>query len=93
VNATKAKEAALTVGYTMGALTPKFTYAHVWDTKTNGVKADDGINQYVIGVDYALSKRTTAYTSFGYVKHDNIIVPGTDERKERTLAVGVQHKF
>ena len=77
----------------MGALTPKFTYAHVWDTKTNGVKADDGINQYVIGVDYALSKRTTAYTSFGYVKHDNIIVPGTDERKERTLAVGVQHKF
>ena len=92
-DATKAKEAALTVGYTMGALTPKFTYAHVWDTKTNGVKADDGINQYVIGVDYALSKRTTAYTSFGYVKHDNIIVAGTDERKERTLAVGVQHKF
>ena len=92
-DATKAKEAALTVGYTMGALTPKFTYAHVWDTKTSGVKADDGINQYVIGVDYALSKRTTAYTSFGYVKHDNIIVPGTDERKERTLAVGVQHKF
>ncbi|WP_277059718.1 porin [Rivihabitans pingtungensis] len=92
-DATKAKEAALTVGYTMGALTPKFTYAHVWDTKTNGVKADDGINQYVIGVDYALSKRTTAYTSFGYVKHDNIIVADTDERKERTLAVGVQHKF
>ena len=100
VNATKAKEAALTVGYTMGALTPKFTYAHVWDTKThvwdtkaNGVKAvDDGINQYVIGVDYALSKRTTAYTSFGYAKHDNVIA-GTDERKERTLAVGVQHKF
>lgn len=93
VDAKKTKEAALTVGYTMGALTPKFTYAHVWDTKTNGVKADDGINQYVIGVDYALSKRTTAYTSFGYVKHDNIIVDGTDERKERTLAVGVQHKF
>lgn len=93
VNATKAKEAALTVGYTMGALTPKFTYARVWDSKTDGVKADDGINQYVIGVDYALSKRTTAYTSFGYVKHDNIIVDGTDERKERTLAVGVQHKF
>lgn len=93
VDSTKAKEAALTVGYTMGALTPKFTYAHVWDTKTNGVKADDGINQYVIGVDYALSKRTTAYTSFGYVKHDNIIVADTDERKERTLAVGVQHKF
>lgn len=93
VDAKKTKEAALTVGYTMGALTPKFTYAHVWDTKTNGVKADDGINQYVIGVDYALSKRTTAYTSFGYVKHDNVIVAGTDERKERTLAVGLQHKF
>ena len=91
-DATKAKEAALTVGYTMGALTPKFTYAHVWDTKTNGVKADNGINQYVIGVDYALSKRTTAYTSFGYAKHDDVIA-GTDERKERTLAVGVQHKF
>lgn len=93
VNATKDKEAALTVGYTIGALTPKFTYARVWDSKTNGVKADDGLSQYVVGVDYALSKRTTAYTSFGYVKHDNIIVAGTDERKERTLAVGVQHKF
>lgn len=93
IDATKAKEAVLTVGYTIGALTPKFTYAHVWDTKVNGTKADDGINQYVVGVDYALSKRTTAYTSFGYVKHDNIIVAGTDERKERTLAVGLQHKF
>ena len=48
----------------MGALTPKFTYAHVWDTKTNGGRLT-GTNQYVIGVDYALSKRTTAYTSFG----------------------------
>ena len=89
----KAKRSRPDRGLHHGRLTPKFTYAHVWDTKTNGVKADDGINQYVIGVDYALSKRTTAYTSFGYVKHDNIIVAGTDERKERTLAVGVQHKF
>lgn len=92
-DATKDKEAALTVGYTIGALTPKFTYARVWDSKINGTKIDDGISQYVVGVDYSLSKRTTAYTSFGYVKHDSSIVAGSDDRKERTLAVGVQHKF
>lgn len=84
----KAQEAALTLGYTIGAFTPKFTYARVWDIKENGVKIDDSsLNQYVVGVDYALSKRTTTYASYGYVDHK------ADVSSEQTFAVGVQHKF
>lgn len=85
----KAKEAALTLGYTIGAFTPKFTYARVWDIKADSVKvADSSQNQYVVGVDYALSKRTTTYASYGYVDHK-----ANDVSSEQTFAVGVQHKF
>ena len=85
----KTKEAALTLGYTIGAFTPKFTYARVWDIKANGVKIEDNaLNQYVVGVDYALSKRTTTYASYGYVDHK-----ANDVSSEQTFAVGVQHKF
>lgn len=85
----KTKEGALTVGYTIGAFTPKFTYARVWDIKENGVKIDDSsLNQYVVGVDYALSKRTTTYASYGYVDHK-----ANEVSSEQTFAVGIQHKF
>lgn len=85
----KTKEAALTVGYTIGAFTPKFTYNRVWDIKANDNKIDDSsLNQYVVGVDYALSKRTTTYASYGYVDHK-----ADKASSEQTFAVGVQHKF
>ena len=85
----KTKEAALTVGYTIGAFTPKFTYNRVWDIKQNDNKiADRALNQYVVGVDYALSKRTTTYASYGYVDHK-----ANEVSSEQTFAVGVQHKF
>ncbi|WP_281660439.1 porin [Microvirgula aerodenitrificans] len=85
----KTQEAALTLGYTIGAFTPKFTYARVWDIKANGNKIEDNaLNQYVVGVDYALSKRTTTYASYGYVDHK-----ANDVSSEQTFAVGVQHKF
>ena len=85
----KTKEAALTVGYTIGAFTPKFTYNRVWDIKQNDNKiADSSLNQYVVGVDYALSKRTTTYASYGYVDHK-----ANEVSSEQTFAVGVQHKF
>ena len=67
----KSKEAGFTVGYSLGAFTPKFSYGRVWGVKT--VEGDTDINghlnQYVVGVDYALSKRTTAYASYGYVQN------------------------
>jgi predicted porin len=65
----KAQEYALTAAYTFGAITPKFTYAHGDDFKVNGVKQNDtGYDQYVLGADYALSKRTTIGAQYGQIK-------------------------
>jgi predicted porin len=84
----KYREAGVTVGYTIGALTPKFSYGRLWNLKVDGEKLDERVNQYVLGVDYALSKRTTTYASLGYAHHSN-----DDLETERTVAVGVKHKF
>jgi len=92
----KSKEAGVTVGYTIGAFTPKFSYGRVWGMKTvEGNNDINGhLNQYVVGVDYALSKRTTAYASYGYVSNSfRDAVTDTKLENEHTVAVGVQHKF
>lgn len=87
-----AKEAALTVATTVGAFTPRFSYAQGWDLKAgNNDLNETGYKQFVIGADYELSKRTTAYASFGQVKWDGKIAG--DENKERSFGVGVVHKF
>lgn len=95
----QAKEMALTVAYTMGNFTPRFSYARVFDINVTkgGVKKDyanNSIDQFVLGVDYALSKRTMAYASYGYVSHDATYVSGTDTKdNENTFALGLVHKF
>ncbi|MCG8991000.1 porin [Laribacter hongkongensis] len=93
----KSKEAALTVAYTMGNFTPRFSYARIFDITVDGVDfADKNIDQFVIGVDYAMSKRTMAYASYGYVNHDATIynAAGNDSKSsENTFAVGLVHKF
>lgn len=63
----KTKQAALSVAYSFGAIKPKFTYAKGWDQSTQaaGSISDSGYTQYIVGVDYALSKRTTAGVSYG----------------------------
>lgn len=67
----KAKQAALSVAYTFGAFTPKFTYAKGWNLKQDGETiANSGYRQYILGVDYALSKRTTAGLSYGNLRFD-----------------------
>ena len=93
VDALKYKEVALTLGYTMGALTPKFTYGKIFSATTAGVNMDaTELNQFIVGVDYALSKRTVAYTSYGHAKH-GVAVFADGGRSENTFAVGMQHKF
>jgi len=89
----KKKEAGLTLGYTFGAITPKFSYGRVWGVSVDGVEAKGHLNQYVLGADYALSKRTTAYASYGYVQNSFVNTAGDKYSNERTIAVGVQHKF
>lgn len=86
------KEATLTVATTVGAFTPRLSYAQGWDLKAGNNDVDEtGYKQFVIGADYELSKRTTAYASFGQVKWDSKIAG--DENKERSFGVGVVHKF
>lgn len=85
-----AKEAALTVATTVGAFTPRFSYAQGWDLKAgNNDLNETGYKQFVIGADYEMSKRTSAYASFGQVKWDG----DSDNNKERSFGVGLVHKF
>jgi predicted porin len=88
------KEAGLTLGYTIGAITPKFSYGRVWGASVvDGADINGHLNQYVLGADYALSKRTTAYASYGYVQNTYRDSNNDKYSNEHTVAVGVQHKF
>ncbi|MCG9057814.1 porin [Laribacter hongkongensis] len=100
-DAMKAKELALTVAYTIGNFTPRFSYARVFDIRVQDYAtgatndyANNSIDQFVLGVDYALSKRTMAYASYGYVNHDATFKVGNEtESSENTFALGLVHKF
>lgn len=67
----KRTELALTAAYTMGAWTPKITYAHANDIKTLGNYGkinNTKFDQVIVGTDYSLSKRTTAVMSVGWLR-------------------------
>ena len=95
----KAQEAAVSVAYTMGAVTPKITYAHGWDQKVNGDKIkNSGYDQVIIGADYALSKRTTALVSAGWINGGNGVADLNEANKVEdedlySIGVGLRHKF
>ena len=106
LNADKTHEAAISVAYTMGAITPKITYAHGWDQKIDGIKVDNsGYDQVIIGADYALSKRTTALVSAGWMNSGAAIKSVTVNNKGNvtgvaledddiySVGVGLRHKF
>ena len=85
----KDREAVLTVAYTMGALTPKLSLAKGWDVKVDGDKeSDTGYKQYVVGVDYALSKRTVLGAQVGKLDFD-----GGKDKDIRAVGVNAVHKF
>ena len=102
----KTHEAAISVAYTMGAITPKITYAHGWDQKIQGVTVDNsGYDQVIIGADYALSKRTTALVSAGWMNSGASVKSVTVNSKGDvtgasledddiySIGVGLRHKF
>jgi predicted porin len=67
----KARQAALSLGYTLGVLTPKLSVARGWNLQNAGGSIpQSGYSQYVFGVDYAFSKRTTSGFSFGGLKFE-----------------------
>ncbi|MBX9297373.1 porin [Chromobacterium vaccinii] len=87
--AVKTKELALTGGYTFGAFTPYLSYAKGYDLSVGGnTVSKSGYDQFVLGLDYALSKRTDVYTSYGHVnwKADNLT-------SESSFGLGLIHRF
>ncbi len=55
--------------YAMGAITLKANYLKAGES--NLAAGDDGANQLTLGVDYALSKRTTVYALYASVDNDS----------------------
>ncbi|OQS48580.1 porin [Chromobacterium violaceum] len=85
----KTQEYALTAAYTFGAITPKFTYAHGNNVKVNGVSQDNTkYDQYVLGADYAVSKRTTFGAQYG-----QIAVKGDGNKDLKAFGLNMVHKF
>ena len=89
----KAHEVATTVAYRFGNVVPRFSYAHGFKAKGDGL--DDAqrkrtkYDQVVLGADYDFSKRTSALVSAGWLRAGN-----GDNKTETTAGmVGLRHKF
>lgn len=94
----ESQEYALTAGYQIGAFMPKFTYAQSKDAKIDGVKVDNsGYKQYLLGVDYSLSKRTVVGAQYGEIKMDgnakSMVSNGVNTDKIKAFGLNVVHKF
>ncbi|WP_165087829.1 trimeric porin PorB [Neisseria yangbaofengii] len=86
----KQHEAAATVGYRFGNVTPRVSYAHGFKAKAGDEKlSNTQYNQVIVGADYDFSKRTSALVSAGWLR------AGKSDNKTETTAgmVGLRHKF
>ncbi|QEL55850.1 porin [Chromobacterium paludis] len=95
----KSQEYALTAAYTLGAFTPKISYAQAKDVDRDGVRQDDtGYKQFLVGVDYQMSKRTTVGMQYGEIKSDRDIFSNAADgshagNKLRGLGLNMVHSF
>ncbi|OWY37355.1 porin [Xenophilus sp. AP218F] len=91
----KSQEYALTAAYQLGAFKPKFTYAQSQDVKIDGASQDGtGYKQFIVGVDYTLSKRTVVGMQYGEVKTDKAGLFGAaGEDKLKGFGVNMVHSF
>ncbi|OHX12847.1 porin [Chromobacterium sphagni] len=87
---TRTREIALTGGYTFGAFTPYLSYAKGYNANVSGFGdlSNTGYDQWVVALDYALSKRTDIYTSYGQV---NWKFQGS--QNESSFGLGMVHRF
>lgn len=94
----KTREVALTLGYSFGPFKPKLSLAKGWDQKTDaGSVTNSGYRQYILGVDYALSKRTAATLAHGRLSLDNNAGYGgagaAAVKRQSTTSLSLQHWF
>jgi predicted porin len=90
VQEARAREFALTGGYTIGAFTPYLSYVKGQNINVSGYGDlnNTGYDQWVLGLDYALSKRTDIYTSYGHVNWKQ-----TGSQNESSFGLGIIHNF
>lgn len=67
----KSQSWALTASYDIGAFKPKFTYSRYKNPTVNGNTQDWGVRQLALGMDYAVSKKTTVGVQFAQVRENN----------------------
>lgn len=84
------KQVAFSASYDVGNFTPKFSYVHGF--------GDVDFNQYVVGADYNLSKRTVVGLQYGLINQDAVeqYVPGFSDvavSDQQSVGVNVVHKF
>lgn len=91
----KTRQMAISAAYTSGAFTPKISLAKGWDKSISGHKLEhSGYRQFVAGVDYRISKRTTSGLSYGRLLFDQNAVSAFGERtKLASLGLNIKHSF
>ena len=94
----KSRAIGVNVAYTFGRWTPHFQYQHAWQPSDfeEGSYLDtlgESFNQYILGIDYALSKRTELQAAAGYIKSGNDPRRNTPYLKGHTVSLGLSHSF
>ncbi|NDV12159.1 porin [Crenobacter caeni] len=90
----ESSEYALTATYTIGNFMPKVSFVQGTDVKVGGSKlSDSGYQQFVVGTDYALSKRTVLSAQYGHIKLDDNLAKAFGDDKIDAFGAYVVHKF
>ncbi len=94
----KSRAIGVNIAHTFGRWTPHFQYQHIWQPSAfwRGAYSDtagQSYNQYILGVDYALSKRTELQAAAGYVKSGNYAQYNKPYLKGHTVSLGLSHSF
>lgn len=90
------RQAALSGAYAFGPWKPKASLAWGLDQEVGGSRiADSGYRQWVIGVDYRLSKRTVAGLSYGRLTFGKNTHAAIEDNATTvsTTALSLSHKF
>ncbi len=94
----KSRAIGVNIARTFGRWTPHFQYQHAWQPSdfSEGSYYDstgESFNQYILGVDYALSKRTELQAAAGYMKSGNDPQYNKPHVKGHSISLGLSHSF
>lgn len=82
------KQVVFSTSYDMGNFTPKFSYGHGF--------GDADYDQYILGADYSLSKRTVVGLQYALVNGEGFVYGAgstVDVSDSQSVGVNVVHKF